>query len=362
MFTCSVFLKTSQQNSPVYMKKIFKFSLASFIILCTLVFCGPSSYFEKVDNDPIILDVPIHELSHYVDQKENQLSNIKFDNEAQFIWSDSINKTEYSFVYLHGFSASHGEGRPIIQNLADRYSCNTYLSRLSQHGTTNEDAFLELTPMSLINSAKEAIAIGKNIGHKVILVSTSTGGTLSTYLAVNDPAVEGLIMMSPNFDLYDSNSKLLTKPWGKQMMRYLTGGNYRMWDNPSPKVQAYWTTKNRIEGYIALRELLDQTMTKENFKELSLPYFVAYYYKDENNLDDVISIDAIKEFDKTSSTPADNKTVLSFEDAFGHVIGCSCLNKNWESVQNEIFKFCDETLEIPVAKDSVLNEELNLLQ
>jgi hypothetical protein len=53
-------------------------------------------------------------LVNYVSQQE-AAHKIKPDNEARVIWAnDSLkNKTEYALVYLHGFTASQGEGDPV---------------------------------------------------------------------------------------------------------------------------------------------------------------------------------------------------------------------------------------------------------
>ena len=251
-------------------------------------------------------------------------------------------------VYLHGFSASHGEAYPLVQNFAERFQCNAFLSRLAHHGLQDVDAFAHLTPESLVESAKEAIAIGRVIGKKVILMSTSTGSTLSVYLAGNDPDVHSLIMMAPNFDTHDPKMKMLTKPWGKQLFRYFNDSDYREWEDSTPKIREYWTVKNRIEGYIALRHLMEQTMNPETFNRIRIPYFIGYYYKNEDEFDDVISISAIKEFDKSTRTPANQKVTAAFSTATGHVIGTPHQNPNWQDVQTEIFNFAEAKLGLPV--------------
>ena len=50
----------------------------------------------------------------------------------------------------------------------------------------------------LIHEAKEAIAIAKAIGDKVIVIGCSTGATLTLYLAAKDQDLAGLILLSPN--------------------------------------------------------------------------------------------------------------------------------------------------------------------
>jgi len=325
------------------MKRFFKILLALIIILIVIYMLGPTTKFEKVNNIPFERKFDLQEVQNYVNKKEAQFTNIKPDNQSQFIWKDSLQKTAYSVVYLHGFSASHGEAYPILQNFAERYQTNTYMPRLCLHGLSDVDAFKNLTPKKWVESAKEAIAIGKAIGHKLIIISTSTGSTLATYLAANDPDLEAVIMTSPNIDLFDTNSHLLVKPWGKEIFKKMMKGNYRQWPG-NETINKYWTTKNRIEAHVAIRELLNQTMTDEIFKKITLPVFIGYYYKNEEKRDKVISINAIDKLGKTISTPKEKVTIIPFATAKRHVISSSYMNNAWEDVQNEIFKFTDKTI------------------
>lgn len=321
------------------------------VLLIVLVFSGvvyamgPTPSFKKINNKPFHRSFNINEVASYVIEKESKVNNIKPDNHSQFIWKDSLSKTEYGIVYLHGFSASHGEAYPIIDNLSDKYNCNTYLPRLYRHGLTDVDAFEDLNPELWLESAKEAIAIGKSICKNLIVVSTSTGSTFSIFLAANDPDIKALIMTSPNIDLEDSNSHLLVKPWGKQIFRMMMDGNYREWE-ANDTIQKYWTTKNRIEAHVALRDLLDQTMTKDIFEQINIPTFIGYYYRDETNKDNIISIDAIDKFGKTISTPKSEVKIQAFANARGHVIGSKYMNDNWKDVQDSIIDFINDVVVI----------------
>jgi len=325
------------------MKRLLKFLLALLVIIFLTYILGPKAKFEKVNNSPFARSFTFEEVDRYVSDKEAKFDNIKPDNHAQFIWKDSLQKTAYSVVYLHGFSASHGEAYPILQNFAERYQCNTYLPRLHLHGINDVDAFVNITPKDWLESAKEAIAIAKAIGHKLIVISCSTGSTLATYLAANDPDISALIMTSPNIDLFDSNSQLLVKPWGKQLFKQMMGGNYRQWPG-NDIINKYWTTKNRIEAHVAIRDLLNQTMTEDIFKKITQPVFIGYYYKNEEKRDKVISINAIDKMGKTISTPKEKVTIMPFSTARGHVISSSYMNNAWEDVQNAIFKFMDDSV------------------
>ena len=108
------------------MKLFGKLLFSLIIILVIVYFSGPKADFEKVDNKRVQIKYPIENLEYMIAQRESQVEGIKYDNQSQFYWIDSLQKTEYAVVYLHGFSASHGECQPILTNFAERYGCNSY--------------------------------------------------------------------------------------------------------------------------------------------------------------------------------------------------------------------------------------------
>ncbi len=327
------------------MKLLIKIVLA-FILVCIISFLlGPKVKYKKVDNKPMSLDLPLDKVDSYLAEKETAVGSVKPDNESRIIWADSLKKTPYALVYLHGFEASYGEAHPIIENFGERYGCNIVLGRISRQGLTDPDALLTETPLGMVESAKHAIAVGRLVGDRVIVMSTSTGSTLSTYLAANDPSIHAQLMTSPNFDLADANSIFLTKPWGKQILKQIVGSDYRQWKAPEA-AKPYWNERYRIEGLIALRSLLDQTMTEAIWKQNAVPTFIGYFYKDEDTMDKIISIAAIDDYVEHSGTPAPELKVIPFADGYGHVISSIYMNKNWKSVQDSIFAYTENVLQL----------------
>ena len=125
------------------------------------------------------------------------------------------------------------------RNIARALKANLYLPRLSDHGLIEEEPMLNFTGQKYLDSAKEALAIAKKIGEKVIVISSSTGGTLSLILG-NDPQIAALLLFGPNVEIYDPKSKLLTLPWGLQIAEWVLGGKYHNMNNI--------TEKKRITG------------------------------------------------------------------------------------------------------------------
>ncbi|MFT6334211.1 MAG: pimeloyl-ACP methyl ester carboxylesterase [Halioglobus sp.] len=309
---------------------------------------GPRVTFKDIDPTPIIFDIPLDGLDGYINDKESEVSDLKLGNQAKIVWADTTkSKTEYSVVYLHGFSASHEEGAPLHTDFAKRYGANLYLPRLYDHGRNTDDAFKGLLPEDLINSAKEAIAIGKLLGDKVILMTCSTGGTLAAILSPYDEAIHGMYMYSPNIDVYDTNSNIITGPWGRQLLTMVMGGDYnRVSYNDTAK--KYWSEVYHIDGLIALKSLIKKEMLKKNFAKIDIPVYLGYYYKDEENQDKVVSVERMLDFYDQISTPEEIKRLEVFPEAGRHVMTSHVFSNDIDNVINKSYKFAEEILGLKV--------------
>lgn len=289
-------------------------------------------------------------LEDSIASKESSLA-LKPDNQARIVWATPYQKTAYSMVYLHGNGASQEEGDPIHEALAHRYGCNLYLARLEDHGLTGDNPLLDIDPLQWMQSALDAIAVGKAIGEKVILVSCSTGSTLALYLAARYPdLVEAQIMLSPNVDYYDPRSFMMAGPWGLQLTRIILGSEFYGWKAPG-LAQQYWYTHYRIEGIITLKALIDQTMTEENFSKINDPIYLSYYYQDDAHQDQVVSVKRMKEMYTQVGTPSSLKKEVVLADAGTHIIGSDLFNNNLGSVWTPLVAFCEEVLNLTPVQD-----------
>lgn len=328
------------------MRKI-KWVLIIVAILAIAYFLGPHPstpvYSVAMPNVP----AEPATLVNYIQQQE-AAHTVKPDNEARVVWAnDSLkNKTGYSLVYLHGFTASQGEGDPVHRNLAKKFGCNLYLSRLAEHGIDTTEPMVNLTSDNLWESAKQALAIGKQIGNKVILVGTSTGGTLALKLAAEYPDIYALILMSPNIAINDPTAWILNNPWGLQIARKVTGSNYLDSEDKRPEFRKYWTYHYRIEAAVNLEELVETTMKKETFARVKQPTLTLYYYKDEVHQDSTVKVSAIKEMFSQLGTPADKKREKAMPNTGNHVIGSWIRSHDVPGVEREAELFMTEVLGI----------------
>lgn len=315
-----------------------------FLLLLGVYFLGSSP--AKPTYEMTIPNVPAEpgQLETYIANRESK-HNVKPDNEARIVWFDSTKaKTAYSVIYLHGFSASQEEGDPVHTEFAKKFGCNLFLARLADHGIDTAAQLLYFTPDRLWESVKEALAIGQAIGEKVIIMSTSTGGTVALMLAAEFPdAVHALINMSPNIEINDPSAFLLNNPWGLQIVRMVMGGEYQQ-INYSPERQQYWNGKYRLEALTQLQELLESKMTRETFERVKQPVLNLYYYKDEENQDPTVKVSAMLTMHKQLGTPDSLKEAIPVPNAGAHVIGSHLVSKDLETVLREANRFAVEKL------------------
>jgi esterase/lipase len=323
--------------------RILKIVILSILALFVIYFLGPKPPKPEL-NDVLPTVASINALDSQITAMEAP-HKIKPNNEAKIIWADSSKtQTEYAIVYLHGFSASQMEGDPVHQNIAKQFHCNLYLARLAEHGIDTTEDLMNLTAENYWESAKLAYAIGKQIGKKVILMSTSTGGTLALQLAANYPEIAGLILYSPNIEIFDPSAPLLNNPWGLQIGRTVLKSNYVDIKYKDSAYPTYWNKHYRIEAVVALQNLLEATMTEANFKKIHQPTLALYYYKDEAHQDNVIKVSAIQKMMQQIATPSNLKMEMAMPNTGEHVLASPIVSNDIVSVEKATAKFMKEVI------------------
>jgi pimeloyl-ACP methyl ester carboxylesterase len=327
-------------------KKILYGTLITLGIIVIIFLLGPKPSKPQYNKQLPKISVELSQLDTFIAQKEAQYS-IKPDNQSRIIWAnDTIKqKTEWVLLYLHGFSASWFEGSDLNLHFASRYGCNAYFPRLADHGLVTDEPLLHMAPDSLWNSAKEALMIARKLGKKVMIMSTSTGGTLALMLAAEYPElVDALILYSPNIKI-NAPTAIVTKPWGLQIARLIFGGKYRTVSQQFESKECnYWNCTYRLEAVVYLQQLVETAMTKETFQKVKCPVFLGYYYKDKKNQDPVVKVSAELKMFEQLGTPENQKIKKGFPDAGVHVIANSLFSKDYKSVAAETFRFADSLM------------------
>lgn len=330
--------------------KLRRLPLYILIPFVVLYFIGPKPTSGRFEKTLPVLSTESKSLEEYILAKENKYQPLKPGNEAKIIWYDDSlkSKTKYSMVYLHGFSASHEEGNPVHVTTAKKYGMNLFLARYSGHGRDLEDQLFDFNVNDTWKDAKEALAIGKAIGDSVILMSTSTGGTLSLFLSSIYNEVAAQILMSPNIKINDPAAFLLNNHWGLHIARNVIGSDYRIAGDTSALYAKYWNARYRIESLVQLEELIESTMSKKTFSTITAPTLLMYYYQDEAHQDPVVRVDAMEKMFDQISTDKNLKVKVAIPKAGNHVIGSYIKSNDLPSVQNAIDEFIQGKLGLKV--------------
>lgn len=333
------------------MKRVLTIIGLLLAILVVAYMLGPRSHFDAIPNQKIALSSDLVKLERSLAESERK-AKLRPDNEARIVWADSNHKvkTPYSLVYIHGFSASWAEGDPIHKQLAKHFGANLYLARTAQHGIDSPDAFQKLTPANYVASAERALAVGKALGQKVVVIGTSAGGMLALYLAARHPEIDGLILYSPCIATANPALKLVTKPWGRQILQQVFNGDYASTIGSYNTRRAdYWYSRYHIDGLITLQTMLDEYMTPDEFRKVKQPVFMGYYYKDEEHQDKTVSVPAMLTMFDELGTPAGQKQKMAFPNAGEHVISSHFTSGDLDGVYRASEKFMADVLKMPPA-------------
>lgn len=316
------------------------------VILIIVYFVGPQPTTPKYNNQLPVIPSDAVQLEKYIADNEAK-HKLKPDNEARILWFDDSAKarTEYAVVYLHGFSASQEEGDPVHYEFAKKFGCNLYLARLAEHGIDTTNPLANYTAEKSWRSAVEAFAIGKQLGQKVILMSTSTGSTLALKLCAEFPEIAANIMMSPNIAINDPNAWMLNNHWGSQIAQIVVG-KHKISDDTTALSAQYWNHRYSTNSLVQLEELIESTMKESTFRKVIQPSLMLYYFKDKEHQDPVLKVSAMKRMFTQLATPDSLKRQVAIPNADNHVLASPIKSKDVESVKKEAEKFAVEILKM----------------
>lgn len=227
--------------------------------------------------------------------------------EKRITWAGSSGtRTEYAVVYLHGFSATRQEIAPVPAQVAELLGANLFETRLAGHGRLHEQLD-GVVAEDWLNDGAEALAIGHQLGDKLVVIGVSTGATLALTLAEHPDfrAVDTLVLISPNWAPAAAGSGIATGPYGPQLTR-LFAGEERRWTAANDLQEKYWTTRYPTESIIEMMRLVD--LANAMTASAEVPRALLIY----SPLDDVVSVqELLSGFERL---PARRKATLVVEE------------------------------------------------
>lgn len=214
--------------------------LGGLAALAVVLVTGPKPGFVEQWRSP---ELPA-DLDAYLAASEADVDGVRAGDQKEIVWAGEPGvPTDVALVYLHGFSADRHEIEPVMSDLGREMAANVYFTRLAGHGRSGPD-MMGATVERWLDDTAEAVAIGARIGRRVVLVGTSTGGTLATWAAARPEArdlVDAVVLISPNFQPADRRSRIILYPWGALVVRYAIGPE-RCFEPLNDDQARHWTT------------------------------------------------------------------------------------------------------------------------
>jgi len=183
------------------------------------------------------------------------------NTEKRIVWQDPGVRSKFAVVYLHGFSATRQETAPLAGQVAAALNANLFETRLAGHGR-EESKLLDVTAEDWLEDVAEALAVGARIGEQVIVIGTSTGGTLALAMSQHEAAaaVSHFVLISPNIQPSDETAKWATRPAGRLIARLFVGPT-RSWTPRNEQQARYWSTTYPTAAGIEVMRLVEYLHT-----------------------------------------------------------------------------------------------------
>ena len=224
-------------------------------------------------------------------------------------------RSPLALVYIHGFSASRQEISPVPERIAQGLGANLFATRLAGHGRDGT-ALAQASLHDWALDMAEAIAIGRAIGERVVLMGTSTGGSLAT-LAALEPAwakdIAALILISPNFALQNRFAWMLDLPGAQHWLPGLIGRE-QSWPALSPEHARHWTLRYPTKALFTLRAA-QRAAARADHSAAQIPMLVFL-----SDADRVVRAGAIRRIAARWGAIVMQKAIDDAEDPFQHVI------------------------------------------
>jgi pimeloyl-ACP methyl ester carboxylesterase len=259
----------------------------------------------------------------YLAGRERDVPNLRPDLAKEIVWAFPMSKarTPLAIVYVHGFSASSGEIRPVPDEIASRLDANLFFTRLTGHGQDGA-AMATASVNAWINDYAEAIEIGRRLGERVVVVATSTGAGLATWAATRAELSEGvaaLVLVSPNYRVRAAGARLLTGPWGGRIARLASGPERQF----TPRNEAHgrlWTPRYPTEAILPMAALT-KLAHDAPVEEIGIPAFFIYSAADR-----IVDADVTADIAARWGALADSLLIESSGDPQNHVIAGDALS------------------------------------
>lgn len=240
--------------------RVFGWVLVALAAVCLLVAMGPRRVATEPDRAAIDASVP-HDpatLDAWLAHREATAGDLTPGTEASLRWHGAPGShADVAIVVLHGFSATRQELAPLPDQLADDLGAHVVYTRLSGHGLDGP-AMTRHTAGTWLADAERAYDVATRIADRVVLLTSSTGGTVGLWLQVRhrgDPRLAGAVHLSPNLGLRAQAAEATRLPWLGPIIT--TVATEHCFQTISEDHARYWTSCYPTTAVLELVALID---------------------------------------------------------------------------------------------------------
>lgn len=229
--------------------------------------------------------VSLNTIQDRLEAKEKAFPNLKKECEKKINFFGAKTKTDFSFIYMPGFSATRKEIFPVVESLSKQFSANSFLTRFPAHGESATD-FKNYSAQGFFDTLYEAVEIGAKLGKRKIFVGTSTGSALISAGLVQKLDIDAAILIAPAYSVYPENAWLLSTRLGA-FLKILLLDEIRTWIPKNPAMENYWNTSYHRDGVSALLQAVEYIRSLD-FSGIQVPVLMLYTQNDNVVLNSAI--------------------------------------------------------------------------
>ncbi|MEO1641432.1 MAG: alpha/beta fold hydrolase [Pseudomonadota bacterium] len=262
------------------------------------------------------------ELEARIAAAEAQVPNMREGCAKRIIWADGVpSRTQQTVVFIHGFSATGEELRPLPDLIAKGLGANLFFTRLTGHGQDG-DAIGRATLADWQTDVTEALEVGAGLGEEVIVIGCSTGCTLVALALADGAQVKATIHVSPNFGLAHRVVQwLLDAPGARHWAKYIAGRR-RSFPPENAAHAKFWTLEYPTEAVHVMADAV-RAARKADLSGITTPALFCY-----NRADRVVSASATDQVIARWGGPTDVVNLIQRpeDDPNGHVMAGDTLS------------------------------------
>jgi alpha-beta hydrolase superfamily lysophospholipase len=225
--------------------------------------------------------VDLTQLDGWLQASEAAFTDLRPGTNKGIVWQGADRQRRpWAVVYLHGYSASRLETAPLAEVVGQALGAHVFYTRLTGHGRSGP-AMAEAWPQDWMADTVEAMRIGNLLGHRVLLMSCSTGATLATWLGTSalGSRVAAHVFLSPNFGLKDWRGELVNWPWGRRLVLTMAGES-RGWVPESEAEALAWTSRYPTRAVFPMMALV-KAVRDSDLTSFQAPVLVHYSEQDQ---------------------------------------------------------------------------------